>query len=70
MKKHLNYFSTYRFFVATQLRAELKRVCRDIQIPCRDTMKGRLKEECRDTMKGRLKEECRDIAKIVSTQVD
>ena len=33
-------------------------LCCDIQIPCRDTMKGRVKKECHD------------IAKIVATQVD
>ena len=58
MKKHFTHVAIYRSFVTTQLRAELKRVCHDIQIPCRDTMKGRLKEECHD------------IAKIVTTQAD
>ena len=58
MKKHLTHVATYRFFVVTQLRAKLKGVCHDIKIPCRDTMKGRLKEEC-----------C-DITKIVATQED
>ena len=56
MNKHLIYVATHRFFVAAQLRAKLKIVCRDIQIPCRDITKKRLKEECRD------------IAKIVATE--
>ena len=41
MKKHLTYVATYGFFVVTQLRVELKRVCHD-------TMNGRLKKKCRD----------------------
>ena len=41
-----------------KLRAELKRICHDIQIPCRETTRERLKEECRD------------IGKIVATEAD
>ena len=58
MKKHLTYVATHRFFVMTQIRENLKRVRHNIQIPCRDTTKERLKKERRD------------IAKIVTTQAD
>ena len=58
MKKRFTYVTTNKFFVVTQRRTELKRVCHDIKIPCRDTTKERLKKECHD------------IAKIVATQAD
>ena len=58
LKKHLTYVMTYRFFVTIKLRAELKRVCCDIQLPCHDTAKGILEEECHN------------IENIVTTQRD